>query len=345
MLFDGAFLGPIEVGISRVEPPSSHLPEAILGFAGTAVWGLLALLALILFREPIARFLSTIGGRISKIAFAGIELELASAPKAELPGEAKSFGSMDPQGLASDSTSQTLVNALAGPVVSDSYAIIDLGIGKSWLISRLFIFAIMLRQVRGVRCFVFVDGSGRAPNEYLGTISAEDIRGALAQRYPWLERVFAKAYKDRLWHASLMAPMATARTLNQYFAADVVQEYVALLKQGRNWLVQGTKPSDPPPEPNYPLAQNQIPTELWVQVGSSMEYGRWIDRGLLFQDFKDVLQTDQVPRSARTEEKIREVVISDSPFLAVVRASGQFVSLIDRGKVLDDLAKRQDEAV
>ncbi len=57
----------------------------------------------------------------------------------------------------------------------------------------------MLKQVRGVRCFVFVDRSGRVPNEYLGTVSTENIRGALAQSYPWLDWVFAKAYKDMLW--------------------------------------------------------------------------------------------------------------------------------------------------
>ncbi len=344
MLIVGAILGPIEVELARTDTPS-HLPEAILGFAGTVIWGGFALLALILLREPIARFLSSIGGRLSKLSIAGIEFELAAAPNAELPPDAKSFGSMDPQALTSDSTSQTLVNALNGPIVPDSYVLIDLGIGKSWLISRLFIFSIMLRQVRAVRCFVFVDSKGRAPNEYLGTISTDDVRGALAQRYPWLERIFAKAYKDRLWHASRAVPMSTARTLGHHFAADVVQEYVALLKQGRNWLAPAIKPSDPSPEPTHAQVQLEIAEGPWVQVGTSTEYGQWIDRVVLFQDFKDVLQTDQVPRWAQADAKMREVLSSDCPFLAVVRHSGQFVSLIDRAKVVYDLAKSQDRDV
>ncbi len=84
MLSAGSILGPLEVEISRLSPQASGLPEAILAFAATILWVILALIALIVFREPIARFLSTVGGRLSKISVAGIELELAAAPKAEL---------------------------------------------------------------------------------------------------------------------------------------------------------------------------------------------------------------------------------------------------------------------
>src|SRR5579863_9497511 len=138
MMDIGAILGPVEVAVSRLDS-SSHLPEAILGFAATAMWGFLVLIVLIVLREPIAKFLSSVGGRLSKISVAGIELELATAPNAELSKDASSFGGMDPQQLANSSTSQTLVDALYGPIIPDSYAVIDLGIGKSWLTSRLFI--------------------------------------------------------------------------------------------------------------------------------------------------------------------------------------------------------------
>lgn len=246
MLIGGIMLGPTEVQISRLDQPSSRLPEAILAFAGTAIWSFLALVALIIFRKPIARFLSTVGGRLSKISIAGIGLELAKTPSAQLSSDATSFGSMDSQQLASDSYSQTLKNALQGRPVPHSYAIIDLGTGKSWLISRLFIFAVMLRLMRGVRCFVFVSGSG-GPRQYLGTIPVEDIRWTLARLYPWLERTFAKAYKEQLWQPPPppipVKPITTQGfdMLDKDLAAVVAHEYVLLLKD--NWKGEATFPN------------------------------------------------------------------------------------------------------
>ncbi len=337
-------LGPTEVQISRLDPPSSHLPEAILAFGGTAIWGFLALVALIIFRKPIARFLSTVGGRLSKISIAGIELELAKTPSAQLSSDATSFGSMDSQRLANDSYSQTLKNALQGRPVPHSYAIIDLGTGQSWLISRLFIFAVMLRLVRGVRCFVFVSGSG-GPRQYLGTIAIEDIRWTLARRYPWLERIFAKAYKDQLWQPlpvptppTPLKPITTQGfgMLDKDLAAVVAQEYVLLLKD--SWKGAATFPNVTA-EANYPTFLPERPDEFWVQVGTSKEYGAWIDADLLLRDFDGVILTERIPQSTSTEEKVRKVVGLTAPYLAVVGDSGEFISLIERCKVLEELAR------
>ena len=42
-------------------------------------WPLLVLLGLLLLREPISKFLSGIGSRISKVSVAGVSLELIRA--------------------------------------------------------------------------------------------------------------------------------------------------------------------------------------------------------------------------------------------------------------------------
>ena len=341
MLIGGIMAGPIEVLVSRLDPPSSRLPEAILAFAGTVIWGFLALVALIIFRKPLAKFLSTVGGRISKISIAGIELELAETPSAQLSSDATSFGSMDSQQLASDSNSQTLKNALQGRPVPHSYAMIDLGTGKSWLISRLFIFAVMLRLVRGVRCFVFVSGSGDL-HQYLGTIPVEDIRWTLARLYPWLERIFAKAYKDQLWQPQPSPTPAKPITtqgfgiLDKDLAAVVAHEFVLLLKD--SWKGGATFPNGTA-EANYSTFVPKSPDELWVQVGTSKEYGAWIDADLLLRDFDGVILTDRILQRASTGEKVRKVVGLTAPYLAVVGDSGEFISLIDRCKVLEELAR------
>ena len=335
----GAIVEPIKVEISRQEP-SSHLPKAIFGFAAAAIWVFFALVALIMLREPLARFQSTVGGRLSKISFAGIELELAAAPSVQLNDDARSFGSMDPQNVATDSYNQTLKNALQGAPVPHSYAIINLGVGKSWLISRLFIFAVLLRLVRGVRCFVFVSGS-TDPGLYLGTISTEDIHYTIVQRYPWLERVFAKAYKDQLWHPPLALPTKPITSqgvgmLEKDLAAAMAQEFVAMIKQDWNGEAQfpGITKED-----NFSTFLTERPYELWVEVGTSKEYGAWIDDPMLLRDFSGVIQTQRVQLASSTQETIRRIVSSMAPYLAVVGDSGEFVSLIDRCKVLEELSR------
>lgn len=341
MLAAAIFVGPLEIAVSPSSADASRLPEAILGFAGTALWGLIALMAIIVFRHPLAQFLSSVGGRLTKISVAGIELELAESPKAELNENLRSFGSMDPQDLASSSTSQTLVQALSGPLIPDSYAVIDLGIGKSWLISRLFIFAVMLRAVRGVRCFVFVDRSAGVPNEYIGTISTEDLRWRIAENYKWLEQALSKAYKDNLWR-QFVSPVLDSG-LESNFAAGVVQEYIKLLKKDWNWAAIPGSPYEPAPELNRQDFLAEHANGPWVSIGDKEEYGFWIDREILIREFKGILHFDRLPLSLRSQDKIREIVGCDTRFVAVVRSSGQFVSLVDRARVLADVSKQSAE--
>jgi len=196
----------------------------------------------------------------------------------------------------------------------------------------------MLRLVRGVRCFVFVSGSG-GPPQYLGTIAVEDIRWTLARLYPWLERIFAKAYKDQLWQPppSITAKPITTQgfgMLDKDLAAVVAHEYVLLLKDswqgGATFLVTA--------EANYSTFLQER-NELLVQVGTSKEYGAWIDADLLLRDFDGVILTDRILQRASAQEKVRKVVGLTAPYLAVVGDSGEFISLIDRCKVLEELAR------
>ena len=74
------------------------------------------------------------------------------------------------------------------------YAVFDLGDGWRWLTSRLFIFATMLERMRGLRCCVFFESSGRVSKRFLGTAEPAAVRWAFAHRYPWLNPAFADAY-------------------------------------------------------------------------------------------------------------------------------------------------------
>jgi hypothetical protein len=185
---------------------------------------------------------------------------------------------------------------------------------------------------------VFVD-RGRVPDEFLGTISTEDIRRAVARSYPWLDRIYSKAYKDRLWQSPTLEPMATVRSLGTEFAAQVIQEFVALLKTDMNWSATAAGgPSSPSGEPTFTQFQAALLASPKVKVGNSMEYGSWINRDLLFETFREVLRLDQVRKSAGPDEKIREVLHAGCAFVAVVQHS-RFISLIDRAKALGDFIR------
>lgn len=62
------------------------------------------------------------------------------------------------------------------------YAVIDLGKGQEWLTSRLYIFAIMLERMRGLRCFVFLETKDEIDQRFLGIASPREVRWALARR-------------------------------------------------------------------------------------------------------------------------------------------------------------------
>jgi hypothetical protein len=73
------------------------------------------------------------------------------------------------------------------------FATIDLGGGESWLTTRLLLFALLLEELRGLRCLVFVHTAPGVGQEFLGLASPVSIRRALASTYPWLDAAVADA--------------------------------------------------------------------------------------------------------------------------------------------------------
>jgi hypothetical protein len=56
------------------------------------------------------------------------------------------------------------------------YAVFDLGDGRKWLTSRLFVFATMLERMRGIRCCVFLESSGVVEKRFVATASPNAVR-------------------------------------------------------------------------------------------------------------------------------------------------------------------------
>jgi hypothetical protein len=104
------------------------------------------------------------------------------------------------------------------------YFIVDIKDGKHWLISRLFIFAVLLRPVRALQCMVFVESAGGLRMKLLGIAQPEDVRAALTQKYPWLEEALLEAWK----HAGIPVLMdrislMQAQTIMEHFILQGMQ--------------------------------------------------------------------------------------------------------------------------
>jgi hypothetical protein len=78
------------------------------------------------------------------------------------------------------------------------YLAVDLGTGREWLTSRLFIFAVLLRAMRRTQVLVFLETSGDVRGRFVGLATCERVRWSLAHSCPWLEQAYAQAYANAI---------------------------------------------------------------------------------------------------------------------------------------------------
>ena len=74
------------------------------------------------------------------------------------------------------------------------FAVINLGSGQEWITSRLFIAAVMLERMRGVKVFVFLESTPGTTRRFVAVAPLSLVRWSLAQRFPWLEAAWVRAY-------------------------------------------------------------------------------------------------------------------------------------------------------
>jgi hypothetical protein len=219
---------------------------------------------------------------------------------------------------AASSVLPEILRQVQGPDAID-YAIIDLDTGQSWLTTRLFIFAILMRRMRSLRTFVFVDSRGRIEKRYLGVVAPDALRWALARAYPWLEEAYAAAYVVTIPNHPIRSE---AGALDEEAAAALVQHFIS--------------------SPIVQASQAGAAGE-WVQLAAARwEHASWITGALLERLVgMSLARTAIVDEGDLTrKEKARRVLGKAGPFVAIVDGNGRFLSLIDRQALLEGLADR-----
>jgi hypothetical protein len=273
-------------------------------------------------------------GRASKISVFDFSVELAKVPEMSTTWSA---AGVDIRRLTAagmfDSNTHDLIQQISSSGVAD-YAVIDVGDGRQWLTSRLFLISELLDRMRSLDCIVFVQTATAARPVFIGTANPRLVRWNLGRAYPMLETALAHAYADLF----PKPPQTIFGTVIQSFrgALDINQAAQFL----RNFLTLIQQPG-PPADPHD-----------WTQLGEPpfWEYAQWLDVQRLGRDLGGVLSTSSfedspdLPDTRRVEAILRRT----GSFVALVDKNGHFNGLVDRNLLVENatsssLQKRMSE--
>jgi hypothetical protein len=314
--------------------------ELFKSIAGAAVelakalaWPLIAMVGFFLFRRPFADLVAQIARRANKFSVYEISVELATLPELSPPW---SIGSEDVRQLTSslifDSASQTLFAELLKAGNAD-YALVDLGTGREWLTSRLFVFALVLGNVTKIRAFVFVENTGGVRHRFLGVATPAEIQAAMARQYPWL----AEAYVRTAAGQYLPRPdeVAGASRFTKEPPLFTGPEPWRVSNFVRQFIESVQRTSLPPPD--------EAESHLELEAGAGRwERAHWINGERLERDLAGQLKSSWYQYSPDTSRRAvgEAVARRDGAFVAFVEQDRRFLSLIDRHALLDQIGKR-----
>ena len=293
--------------------------------AAATAWPLFALIALILLIRPIRILVEVLGKRVDSVSFGKFSLQLAGAKLEAQPLnlEIRELdSSISPQSGPSK-LSQAISQLRSGG--KRDFILIDLGskVDPRWLTSRLYILALLLAPSEQPGCFVFVDSDQEGHQHFIGVSSPDRVRWALARRYHWFELAAATAAVTALNSYTLDAQSGV---FSDEQTAILIEQFLANIRKKND-------PNDPD-NPNFNL-------DKWIQRGSGeFEHARWIDAALLKRLLGSDLTSSRIVLEPNTfpDDYVNVLLRKTARFVAFVDPHENFVSLIDRLPVLNNLA-------
>lgn len=307
-------------------------------------WPVILGIALLSFYKPLAKFLSDMGQRATKISIAQFSVEL---PASQGPPPIWT-GSQLTEALQSSVTAsgaKDLTNQFSTPYYFD-HLIVDIEDGDKWLTSRLFLFTTMLQRMNNLRCVVFLYTKDHKPRTFLGVAHAEEVRWVLAQKYPWLEAAYTTAYAKN--SPSVKNETGTPVKVGHYIwsdSGDLGASKASKIAKTFLEAIQFRKNQDPgtllPPElQSFP--------EQWERLEPKppefpyWERGRWLTEERIRNDLQSILLIDAyVINSPELSSTKRQKAIINRPgrFVALVKEEKIFERLINRQALLEDIGR------
>jgi len=279
-------------------------------------WPILIAGGLIAFYHPLHRFVGDISKRVNKLTAFGIELELGVAKEDadRLNAELLKLETR-PDYTSSESA---LLEELKDPTRLD-YSIIDLGNGREWVTSRLFLFAVLLQKRRRLRCFVFVESKEGSPRRFIGTATPTQVRQRLGERFPWLEATFMNVSE-----AVFGFPISNSPGVEPKFDTD---KTCRLVKQFLDRI-------------QAPVAQPPVKDWVLIRAGK-WERADWLTRETLATYLSTSLNEASIKEGGKQTdaEIVRQVLRNEGTFIALLKSNETFDQLVNRGAMLEELAK------
>ena len=276
-------------------------------------WPGAALIIAIILRTPLSRFLASFANRINKLSLLQVEITLAEIGATTVTNEPSMNDVREAEAarFMNDSSQELFATFVSEP--SANALMIDLGTGKEWLTSRLYIYTNLLRRFKGLRHVVFTS-SKRGVRRFVGIASVEEIERALSVHYPWLEAAVAHA----------CAEDAERRRSSHERGCDITAGHVEALVGGMLDPLQKTQPASPGSE------WVQLRTDLW-------ERASWLNRldaiTLLGRDFSRSIARDG-------SRDLLQDVVSGSGDLVAITIGKELERIVDRRAAVELIASR-----
>ena len=307
-------------------------------------WPLVALAALLVLRKALPEIAKALSQRVTTISFLDVSIGFATVPEMEASWQAPGLGDVRQPQRADlfDAPAAELLTQFHDESAFD-YAVVDLGDGRDWLSSRLFVFAEMLPRLRRLRCFVFVESAGSIRRRLVGLAQPEAVRWGLAHHYPWLEEALESAYASQ-------GPNYL-RQKDAISATGAVSPWVAQ-EIGRAFLraIQAPlPPATPSPQvtsPREPIAEEWVPVPATKGLPAQdlHEHGEWLGGAHIEAILGAALQQDAWVTddpSVSDENQVKAVLRRSGDLVAMVQRDMAFSRLVDRRMLLDEIAVHQ----
>ena len=328
------------------------------------IWPVVVVALAVTYRKELPRLVQTVGGRISHLSLAGVKLDFAALEtvpetlrvKLDEIREPSTTGPPPPSGVKS------LIELATSSPPAD-YLVIDLRDGQAWLTSRLYLFAVVLPPILGLRCFVFVGTRDGMPRYFFGFASPPVVVRSLEEHYPWLRHAMAEMALQPLFVGK---PPTRYTSWTPYGDVQAALQRLTAGGPANDWNLQRAEalseviralvsPIDlfQPggvelfvnrflENPNLRRAHNaSITDEDWVHLDSVDEHARWIkDERHLLDVLGDGLSRQKlvINQNSDDETLVKAALRRRGNFVAVTDADGRFERLIDRTELVEKLA-------
>lgn len=294
--------------------------KIIIELIHAIAWPLVVGVTFLVYREQLSTFVTGLSQRVTKLSAFEISIELAELPSPPLPWSDPRI----PQGsemIGGDVASTTLMTLFdrIGKDYPLEYLIVDIKDGKFWLVSRVYIFTVFLQAMCGVKCVVFVESNNEHYRRLIGLAPADSVVNALRGTYPWLEKALSNAMINQKT-AFLEASIASSK------AGEIIREFIE--------------------QPEMRKRDLPDPSDKWTQLGEHpiWEHTEWLTREKLtaylrriFFDW-DLSHYMDTP-GIKADDRIRELLLREAPYIALVNSKGGFKQLLNRNKLLEQVAR------